>query len=119
MPKFIFTVVIAALFAWAGTAYIVMNTPTELVNILKFLAFAFAALSLSGSIPAYFLVRKKHSEMMDQRMLYRKSLKWSMFVAFGITGMLLLKAFSLLTIMNVVLFLVFYAAIFAQVRTKK
>ena len=119
MPKFMITVIVFAVIFWIYAIFLVTNTPTDLLNILRFLVIIFISLSLTFSVPAYFFVRKKHSEKMDQRQLYRKSFKWSMFVSFGIAGFLLLKAFQLLNLMNSILFVVFYIASYTQLRTKR
>lgn len=80
------------------------------------LLFVFVALGLTFSLPVYAGYRKLHPTFTDQRMLYHKGLKWGFYLAFGVTGLLFLKAFELLSALNVILFGLFYVILSAQLR---
>lgn len=84
-----------------------------------FLICVFLALGVTFSFPLFFVFHKKTPGFVDMRVLYRKSLKWGMFLSSGIVGVLILKSFDLLNLLNFGLFLLLYTGIFYQIKSKR
>jgi len=117
MPKFLYTIIVLALILWIWCIRVLSTVPPDsLTNILQFLISFFMALALTLSIPAYFFFYKKAPTFTNLKQLYRRSLKWSVFLAFGFTAVVGLKAFGSLTPLNLLLFVILYYAMFAQLK---
>lgn len=120
MPTFMYTVIFASIMLWAFL-YRFMGTvaPDGFSNIFTFLALLFLAVSLTLSMPIYFYLQAKAPTFSNLRYLYRKSLRWSMFLALGPVFYLGLRAFNLDNLINTILYFVLYLLVFLQLRTKR
>ncbi len=115
MPKFLYTVVVSAAVSWILWVKVFLNkAPENTQTIVIFLILLFFSLTLSLSILFYFLLYKRSPTFTNLRFLYRKALRWASLAGISITGILALKAFSLLNILNVTLFLMLCALIGSQ-----
>lgn len=120
MPKFIYTIVISAIILWGIIIKLLFSTkPDSSKNILIFLAMFFIALTLTLSIPIYFYLLNNAPTFSSLRLIYRKSLKWSLYFSFGIVSLMGLRAFSVLTVLNFSLFLILYFAIMTQIKSRR
>jgi len=84
-----------------------------------FLGVLFLCLGLTLSFPFYFIYTKTLPNFTNLKLLYRKGLKWGMFISFGITGLLFLKALNLINLLNAGLFGLLWVGIFFQIKGKK
>ncbi|OGC58401.1 hypothetical protein A2976_00055 [candidate division WWE3 bacterium RIFCSPLOWO2_01_FULL_41_9] len=117
MPKSIFTMMLIDALLWFYWIRELFNTrPETTESVLRFLLLLFFALGLALSFPFYFYFFKKAPDFTNLRLLYRRCLKWGFYLSFGTVFLFGLRAFHALTILNVVLFLVLYVAIFHQIR---
>jgi len=119
MPKFMYTIIILTLMFWGIWINRLNNSkPDSTLNILIFLGLLFFSLILSFSIPIYFYLYKKASTFTSLRLIYRRSLKWSLFFSSGIVLLLTLKAFSAMSFVNAGLLIVLYAAVLMHFKKK-
>ncbi len=79
----------------------------------------FLALMTTLSLPIYFYFHAKAPTFSNLRFLYRKSIKWSTYLAFGVVLYMGLRAFDLDNIVNVSLFLIMYVLMYLQLRSKR
>jgi hypothetical protein len=120
MPKFVYTIILISMLFWGYLYYLIDRTlPETLFNIFWMLLILSFALASTLSVPFYHLVKRNHSEMRDQRLLFRKSFKWGFFISFGVVGLLTLSAFDLFNAVNVTLYAIFYLALLYQIRSKR
>ena len=92
-------------------AWVVFKSPDSMLSIIAFLIIFFGFLAFLLSYPYYFyFIRKKHYKGLEKK-VYRISLKWGAFTAFIIVCVMGLKAFTILTPLNLILFLSLCAAI--------
>ena len=120
MPKFLYTVFAITAGLWAIVYFFGDRVaPDNLLNIFVFLILIYFALTVTFSIPLFFLFQRKAKSFTDLRKLYRESAKWGAFISFGVVGTLGLKAFDLINPLNYGLFLVLYVVGFFQVRSKE
>jgi hypothetical protein len=120
MPKFFYSVIFAVLLSWGFIAYLVLVVPAgSYTAILLFITVLFVALSLSLSIPIYFYLKKKNPDFLNKNLLYRRSFKYSAFIAFGISGIAFLRAFKIISLLNMGLFMLLYVGIFYQLKSKR
>lgn len=120
MPKFIkfFLVVNALLWGW-WVFLLLGTTPSSYNPIFLFLGVLFFSLGLTLSFPFYLIYRKKLPKFTNLKLLYRRALKWGMFISFGIIGLAFLRALNLINILNAGLFGLLYVGIFVQIKGKK
>ncbi|MBP7927792.1 hypothetical protein KAZ57_01455 [Patescibacteria group bacterium] len=117
MPKFVITILLFAAILWYGVFFSLTKTqPDSFNSIIGFLLRLFLALSLTLSLPVYFYLHKKAPTFSNLRHLYRKSIKWSMYVSFGAVFVLGLRAFNLGSWLNIGLFLVFYFLMYGYLK---
>lgn len=120
MPKFLVTIFVFSTALWITLVYLLLNTqPSTYTSIFLFVIILFLTLSFTLSIPIYFFFKKKLPKFEAKKLLYRKGLKWGMFLSFGIVGTLFLKALDLLNLLNFGLFLLLYAGLLWQTIGKK
>jgi len=120
MPKFFYSVILILLIAWGGLiALILKGSPDTYPSIFLFLFMLFIALGFSLSIPFYIYLKRKTPEFTNINLLYKKGLKYGMFVAFGLTGLAFLRAFRILSLLNIGLFMLLYLGIFYQLKSKR
>lgn len=120
MPSFLYTVIVINVFLWWYLVHwMITSRPDSAVNIFTFLFILFCALGLTLTFPFYFYFFKKVPLMTKLRAIYRRSLKWGFFLSSGVTFILGMKAFGVLTIINLILFTVLYYAIYLQLRAKR
>ena len=120
MPKFLITVFTFTTVLWITLIYLLLNTqPSTYPSIFLFVIILFLTLSFTLSVPIYLFLRKKLPKFEAIKLLYRKGLKWGMFLSFGIVGTLFLKALDLLNLLNFGLFLLLYIGLFWQTLGKK
>lgn len=120
MPKFIKFVGVVTILLWSLFIFLVLSTlPNSYTNIFMFLSVLFLCLGFSFSFPFYFIYTKKLPNFTNLKLLYRKGLKWGMFISFGITGLAFLKALNLINPLNAGLFILLYIGIFFQIKGKR
>ena len=120
MPRFMYSVFVSLVFLWSTVVYLIFKTaPNSYLSILSFLIILFLALSFTFSIPLFFYQKKVHPKFKNVKFLYRKGLKWSLFVSFGIVSFLFLKALDLINLLNFGLFLLLYTGILYQIKSKR
>jgi hypothetical protein len=120
MPKFIRTVLASAIVSWIiVVALIIKSTPDSYFNIGVFLIAVFIALYSSLCIPFYLVYRKRLVRFTDQRVLFKMSSKWPAFISFIAVGILFLKAFHLINLLNTGLFTLLCIGIFFQIKGRK
>lgn len=120
MPKFIKFVGVINILLWSLFIFLVLTTlPNSYTNIFLFLSVLFLSLGFTFSFPFYLFYTKKLPNFTNLKLLYRKGLKWGMYLSFGITGFLFLKALNLINLLNAGLFLLLFIGIFFQIKGKK
>ncbi|OGC46535.1 hypothetical protein A2V49_00620 [candidate division WWE3 bacterium RBG_19FT_COMBO_34_6] len=120
MPKFIYTVILFCIILWAIIVRYAFSTPPiTFFKIAVLLTILFFALTFTISLPFYLYFHTKAPTFSNLRFLYHRSFKWGAFLSFGITFYFGLKAFNLDSLLNTVLFFVFYLLLFIQLRTKR
>lgn len=109
MPKFFYTVTVIALALWA-IVYRIMTTkaPNNTATILGFLLIFFFALSITVSLPIYYMLHRKAPRFTQLRDLYRKALKVGIYVGFGSVLFLVLNMWSLVNVITLILFISLY-----------
>lgn len=120
MRKQFLMLIIISLMLWSGV-FILGNQipPTSIINILFFIFYLLLTFGVSISL-IIFLVKKRRA-VTPQRIqdTFNFSLKWGFFIALGLMGTLGLNAFELINPLNFGLFILFYLAIFLQIKDKK
>lgn len=120
MPKFMRTVVAFALVSWVVVVALVFKSyPDSYLNITAFLVAVYAALDSTLCIPFYFIYRRHLIKFTDQKVLFKMSSKWPAFISFGVVGMLFLRAFHLINLLNAGLFALLCIGIFFQIKGRK
>ena len=91
MPKFLYTIIVAALLLWYLLAvFMDSNPPDSFSKILFALAVYMAAFSLTLSL-VFFAIKNKRQPLQDKRTLYRDSLRLGVFVSGLVTFFLVVK----------------------------
>jgi len=120
MPKFSYSITTFLILSWGLLIYMVFKgSPDTYVSIFLFLFMLFITSGLSLSVPLFHLLKRKTPEFGNDNLLYRKGLKYGTFIAFGITGVAFLRAFKILSLLNVGLFMLLYLGIFYQLKSKR
>lgn len=120
MPAFLITIVLFCAFLWFATVRLLLNTtPNTFFSIFLFLGVLFLNLAFTFSIPTYFFLINRSSNLVKLRHIYRKSLKWGFYFSFGICGFLGLRAFELINLLNLGLFVVLYLLLFLQLKSRR
>ncbi|MFC1622094.1 hypothetical protein ACFL13_01780 [Patescibacteria group bacterium] len=120
MPKFLYTILFLAFISWyAFISYTLGYSPDGLFRILTFLLLIFLSLSLTFSIPFYYLFHKRAPTFTNLKFLYRKGLRWGGFLSFGIVAILGFRAFDLFNPVNLGLFVLLYFLVFLQIKGKR
>ena len=119
MPKFIYTITFVSVLLWVLVVWLINHfVPDNFLIIFMFLGIIFCALSVSLSLPLYGYFHKKATSLTNLKLIYRRSIKWGVFLAIGITGTLFFKAFDLINIFNYGLFLLLYAFLFSWFKSR-
>lgn len=119
MPKFLYTILFMSALLWGVVFMLVLKLPPiSFLNIFIFLTTLFVALSFTLSFCFYIFFAKKLPVQTNPRIIYKKSLKWGLFISFGITGFLMLRAFTLVNIFTGGLFLLLYISMYFQFKAK-
>jgi hypothetical protein len=119
MPRFMYTIIFLSCVLWLVTGvWVFMVTPDSITKIFVLLFIIFCAISLSLSVPIFFAEIKRAHHHGLEKPTYRRSLRLSMFIGLFITGTLGLKAFNLVNVINVILFLILCGTIFPFVIKK-
>jgi hypothetical protein len=117
MPKFFYILSFLSLSLWSFVvAYINGIRPNSLGSILAFIVLIFLTFGVTAAIPLFFIWHKKRKDITSSKFLGSKSLKWGFFFSFGITGVAFMKAFSLLNLVTLPLYLALYIVLFFQIR---
>jgi hypothetical protein len=120
MPKFFYSVIFIVILAWGLLTYIVLGgSPDTYPSIFLFIIALFIALGFSLSVPIYVSMRRKNPGFANDNLVYRKSLKYGLFISLGISGVAFLRAFRILSLLNVGLFMLLYLGIFYQLKSKR
>lgn len=91
MPKFLYTIIVAALLLWYLLAvFIDSNAPDSFSKILFALGIFMAAFSLTLSL-VFFAIKNKKHPLHDKRVMYRESFKLGVFVSGFVTFFLVVK----------------------------
>jgi len=119
MPKFIYTITFVSVLLWVLVVWLINHfVPDNFLIIFMFLGIIFCALSVTLSLPLYVYFHKKATSLTNLKLIYRRSIKWGVFLAIGITGTLFFKAFDLINIFNYGLFLLLYAFLFSWFKSR-
>jgi hypothetical protein len=120
MPKFLYSIVFFLGVSWLATLgmFLFLN-PGSYTHIFLFLLGLFFALSFTLSLPIYAVLKRRKPDFTNFKLLYKKAIKAGTFIAFGIVGVLFMRAFKLVNLLNLGLFLLLYFGIFYQIRSKK
>lgn len=120
MPKFFYSVILALIASWGFIFYLIFTVPAGSYTVIfLFIGALFIALSFSFSIPLYRYLKRKTPDFLNENLLYRNSLKYSAFIAFGISGIAFLRAFKIISLLNMGLFMLLYLGIFYQLKSKR
>jgi hypothetical protein len=120
MPRFMRSVVVFSIASWGVVAALVLgSTPDSYLHIAAFLISFYAALYGTLCIPFYLIYRRHLSNFKDQKVLFKMSSKWPAFISFAIVGLLFLKAFHLINLLNAGLFTLLCIGIFFQLKGRK
>lgn len=120
MPKFFYSVIILLVVSWGFVFYLVGKVdPSSYIPIFIFIAALYISMSLTLSVPIYFLLKRKKPSFLSENLLYRKSLKYGSFISFGISGIAFLRAFKIVSLLNAGLFMLLYLGIFYQLKGKR
>src|SRR5687768_7656714 len=120
MPKFIYTFIVSTLVLWVVVLFLGANiSPDSGINIFIFLFGLFLGFGMTFTILSFLFFSRKFHIYATPRVLVRKAFKWGFYASFGLTSLLTLKAFDLLTILNTILFLVIYFVLFNQFRSSR
>jgi len=120
MPKFLYSIIIIVALMWWFLIKTVLTTkPEGTESILIFLAASLVALGLTLSIPFYLYFYQKAQTYTNLRMVYRRALKWGLYLSIGVVFSLGMRALHVFTFINLVLFLILYFAIFLQIKGKR
>jgi glucan phosphoethanolaminetransferase (alkaline phosphatase superfamily) len=120
MPKFFYSIILVIVLAWGLLALLVLRgSPDTYPSIFLFITVLFIALGFSLSIPIYLSLKRKNPEFANNNLLYKKGLKYALFIAFGISGIAFLRAFRILSLLNVGLFMLLYLGFFYQLKSKR
>lgn len=117
MPKFLYTVILLVVILW-GIVYRLVNgfSPESSLIVLLFLVVLFFALALTLSIPVYVVLLKRAPRFTVLREIYRKAIRISLYISFGIILMLILRWLNLFNPITFVLFIAFYLLTFIHLR---
>jgi hypothetical protein len=106
--------------SWGIVAYFLKAVgPDSYISIFSFVTALFIAFSFTLSIPSFLYLKRKKPVFLSENLLYRKSLKYGFYIAFGIYGVALLKAFKIVSLLNLGLFMLLYLGIFYQLKSKR
>lgn len=120
MPKFLYTVIIAAVIMWAVILKFMDSfEPVGVAAISVFELLLLITLTLTFSIPVFSVLYKRAPMHTNLRPLFRKSLKWAVFFASGIALAVLLKIAGVLTYLNLILLTLLYFVLFRKLMSKR
>ena len=121
MPRFFVSIFVLLTFLWGLFIFLLLKTaPISFFNIFLFLIVLFLALGFTFSLPGFFIQRARSREgYFIPKVVYRSSLKWSMFLSFGVIGFLSLRAFDILNLLNGGLFFLLYLTLYFYLRNSK
>jgi hypothetical protein len=120
MPKFVRTIIVLAVVSWVFVAIlIIQSAPNSYLNIALFLTTLYIALDSTLCIPFYLVYRKRLVNFRDQKVLFKMSSKWPALISFCLVGLLFLKAFNLINLLNAGLFALLCTGIFFQIKGRK
>ncbi len=117
MPRFIKSAIIFSLILWVLWFYFLFFglSPSSYKEIFIFLGVLFLAVGVSLSLPFYSIYKKKYKNFTDMRILYKRALKYGFLISFGFVGLALMRAFNIITVLNISLFALLYIGIFMQI----
>jgi len=120
MPKFLYTIIFLSLLSWGIVFYIVgVVNPSSYLPIFMFIFCLFIALSFTLSLLFFSILKKKKPDFLKDNVLYKKSFKYAAYISFGISGVALLRAFKIINLLNLGLFMLLYIGIFYQLKGKR
>lgn len=120
MPKFFYSVILALLMSCGTLVYLILEDPAGTYKSIFLFIFAlFMALTFLLSIPIYLFLKKKNPTFSNDNVQYKKGLKYASFIAFGVAGLAFLRAFRIVSLLNVGLFMLLYLGIFYQLKSKR
>lgn len=95
------------------------NAGGTYTSIFLFILSFFIAFGFTLSIPTYLFMKKKNPDFVAENIIYRKASKYALFISFGIAGLMFLRAFKIMSLLNGGLFLLLYVGIFYQLKSKR
>lgn len=120
MPKFFYTISALTLLIWAVVIYFGSGTvPDSTLNIFLFVLGIFLALGLTFTTLAFLYFNHRASMFMNKHILFRRSIKYGFFASLCFSGFLLLRAFDLASVLNLVLFFILCAFLYMQLRSAR
>lgn len=120
MPGFLYTVILADLISWGFWVWFIFNIkPDSTWNIVFFFLLLLICASFLISIPLYFYFQKSTRGFKNDRKVYRKSLKWSLFGSILITSFLAIRAFKLFNLINIILLGIFFVSLFIYIKNRR
>lgn len=120
MPKFLYSIYVITLFMWSILAFLLFNTsPNNYPSIFIFLFVLYGALGFTLSLPFYYFLTFKFPNFTNPNILYKRALKWGLYISSGVAIFLLLKSLDLLNLLNGGLFILLYIGFFFQLKGKK
>jgi predicted membrane channel-forming protein YqfA (hemolysin III family) len=120
MPKFFYSIILVLILAWGFLVSLVLKgSPDTYSSIFLFIFTLFIAVGFSVSIPIYLVMKKRNPQLANTTPLYRRGLKYAMYISFGIAGIAFLRAFRILSLLNIGLFMLLYLGIFYQLKSKR
>jgi hypothetical protein len=99
--------------------WVTQERPDSLQNVALLLLFLFFAATLTLSIMLYFFFYRQAQKYTNLRMVYRRGLKWSIYISLGLVFILGMRALDVYNLLNLGLFIILYYAIYLQIRTKR
>ncbi|MBN1162862.1 hypothetical protein JXA34_03930 [Patescibacteria group bacterium] len=117
MYNFLYSVIIVNIVLWVCVLLVLLFVPPNtFINIFVFLFLAMLAIGVTASL-SIFKFRTSKQQWSGPRLLFRKSLRWGIFVGFFVAGTLGFKAFDLINPLNYGLFMLINLGIYFWLRS--
>ncbi|HNS71231.1 MAG TPA: hypothetical protein PKK07_00730 [bacterium] len=117
MLKILYLLII---FSWSTFLYVVFQVwPGNYSSIFLFIFTLFLALGFTISLFVYKFLRKKNPGFTNYQYQLKNAMKYGFYISFGISGLALLRAFKIMSLLNIGLFMLLYLGIYYQLRNKR
>jgi len=125
VPKFLYIVVLGCGVFWAALLLIIIfvdaTQPISTWKVILFITTLFCALTLLGSLAYYkhFAPQKsKFTTLAEEKAFYRKGLKLSAYLTFGIVALMALSAAGLFNVTVVTIFATGYFLVYLNLKSR-